>query len=283
MRKLNKPSFSPKNVYRACISIVKNKDLKQRLEKCEKNIITASNEFEKKVANAQLHTIKTSNNILGIVTTDEMMKVYTSRMVRKNTPGRIYYDLIKSAPAHGRCPLCGQRTISTLDHHLPKSKYPSLVVSPVNLIPSCSECNKIKTDNIPKTGKEESLHPYFDNVEVATWLKCKIQKKTLSVYFYVKPPKNWDTSLSNRVKYHFDSLELNDLFISHASEEISFINLSLKKLYSSSGKKGVREHLADSASSRANVFKNSWQTALYYELSTSDWFCSGGFEDMIKG
>lgn len=45
MRKIDKPTYSPEEVFRACISRIKDTDLKDRLELCETAIILASQEL----------------------------------------------------------------------------------------------------------------------------------------------------------------------------------------------------------------------------------------------
>ncbi len=162
---------SSEEVFRACISRIKDTDLKDRLELCETAIILAAQELETKAMNSTLHTISVSDNISGHVSGEEMEKVYTDRMVKKNSPGRMYYDKLISSTANGRCPLCGQRVVSTLDHYLPKAHFPSLAIAPLNLVPSCKDCNKVKMDKIPQNSEEETLHPYFDDIEGEFWLK----------------------------------------------------------------------------------------------------------------
>ena len=62
------------------------------------------------------------------------------------------------------CPACGELgRPNTLDHYLPKGKYPHFCVTPANLFPMCDACQKEKLE---KTGTENEprffLHPYFD-------------------------------------------------------------------------------------------------------------------------
>ena len=58
--------------------------------------------------------------------------------------GRKYYDKIKAIPKYSKCPFCGVGIVSTLDHYLPKTKYPTYALTPVNLIACCADCNKNK-------------------------------------------------------------------------------------------------------------------------------------------
>lgn len=62
------------------------------------------------------------------------------------------------------CPACGEAGApNTLDHYLPKGKYPHFCVTPLNLFPMCDAC---QTNKKEKTGDADDprffLHPYFD-------------------------------------------------------------------------------------------------------------------------
>jgi hypothetical protein len=62
------------------------------------------------------------------------------------------------------CPACGEAgRPNTLDHYLPKRKYPHFCVTPLNLFPMCDACQAEKHE---KTGDAHDprffLHPYFD-------------------------------------------------------------------------------------------------------------------------
>lgn len=50
----------------------------------------------------------------------------------------------------------------TLDHFYPKSKYPYLSISPLNLIPICSSCNQLKSDM--DILSKPFPHPYYDSI-----------------------------------------------------------------------------------------------------------------------
>jgi hypothetical protein len=60
-----------------------------------------------------------------------------------------------------------------------------------NLIPSCGDCNKAKLRSQPTSGEEQTLHPYFDDVD-ATWLKAKvIEADPPSLRFFPEAPATW--------------------------------------------------------------------------------------------
>jgi len=278
MKKLNKPTYQAEDTFLKCISIVRNPDLKDRLTACKDLIIEAENEFNSKITTGKVHTINKEEFVNGNVTANELEKVYTFRMAKKDKPGRFIYDKIISASSHGICPLCSHRMVATLDHYLPKTEYPRLVTTPINLIPSCSDCNKSKSTSSPTKPEEETLHPYYDNIESDEWLIATVNQTTPPTISYdVKPAVNWPVLLGERVKYHFDSLILNKLYSTQAAVQLTGIFFRIESIYNLSGAEGVRKYLEEEAISRSHADKNSWQTAMYVALSKDDWFCDGGF------
>lgn len=278
MRKLQKPNDDPAAVFLTCISHVSDAGLKRRLTSVETDVAAAAEAFETAASNAALHTVPTHVNIRGVVSKDEMSDVYDLRMARTGTPGRPIYDKLLAAPANDRCPLCGQRTVSTLDHHLPKAHYPALAVVPSNLVPACFDCNKAKGHVLRLVAGEQTLHPYFDDVEGDRWLYAEVvQGPPAALRFFVRPPADWDLLKSQRVRFHFNVFKLANLYASHAAEELQNIRYSLTGLFAQAGLEAVRVHLAGESISRRAAHTNSWQTAMYNALEVSDWFCGGGF------
>jgi hypothetical protein len=278
---VERPTKKAGDVFLICISRVRNKALKARLLSITNAIANASIEFENAALHTSLHRIARHAIVGGTVTQKEMAAVYTNRMVQNTAPGRFIYDELISASPHGRCPLCGQRYVSTLDHHLPKAHYPSLAVAPLNLIPSCGECNKAKLDITPLHAVDEMLHPYFDDIDQQRWLRGTVlETQPAVVHFSVVPPAGWSNLLSIRVKRHFATLGLGRLYGTEAATEILNIRLQMQNLHIATGANGVQEELAQRAASCRAVRQNSWQTAAYEAFAGSNWFCDGGFSDM---
>jgi hypothetical protein len=278
MRSLPLPTYNPGDVYLNCIEKVRNVDLKARLTAIRNLIVQASDEFGEKVTRGQLHTIIRETLIQGNVTSAELEGVY-DRMVRKESAGRRIYDKLIIASPLGICPLCSHREVTQIDHYLPKSEYPRLSVVPINLVPSCSDCNKSKLTNFPRTPIEELLHPYFDNIENENWLRATITHSTpASFQFHATPPEHWDLLLSERVRFHFESLALNKLYSTQAAVELAQINFRLSQLYDTLGSGGVRQYLLEGAESRSHANMNSWQSAMYNAMTADNWFCDGGFK-----
>lgn len=278
MRRINKPALTAAVVYPVCLATVGDSGLRGRLERCQTLINDAEIEFEAKITKGQIYTIAREAMVNGNVTYKELKNVYTAQMVRKPN-GRIYYDqLLMAAPA-GLCPLCSHREASTLDHYLPKAKYPRLSIVPINLIPSCKDCNTGKLADFPIGPDDETLHPYYDNIENVVWLNAIVNKTTpVSLSFNVKAPASWNQLLTNRVNTHFDCFKLNILYSTQSARRLSGMKYNLEKIYSSgAAKAGIVKYLADEAVSNATINLNSWETAMFKALSKDDWFCSTGF------
>lgn len=174
MRIVKKPEEGVREVFEECISTFRDLDLQKRLSLCTDAIESATRTFEERVKDNCTYTIFSHEDVEGIVTAKEMSNVYTQKLVAKTSTARKYYDKVLSAPKSGVCPLCGIRLATTLDHYLPKMKYPSLAVSLINLVPACKDCNTVKLDKVFKESSEDTLHPYYDNITSDKWLQVEI-------------------------------------------------------------------------------------------------------------
>jgi HNH endonuclease len=73
-----------------------------------------------------------------------------------------------------RCPICDcsfAYSQVTLDHILPKSKFPFFSITPINLVPTCYNCNMRKNDGIPS----KVLNPYFHSFSPFDYLTIIIK------------------------------------------------------------------------------------------------------------
>ncbi len=125
---------------------------------------------------------------------------------------------------------------------------------------------------------EETLHPYYDDLENYEWMFAKVNISTpATLTYYVNPPRDMPNLLRERTKHHFHAFSLNKLYSVQAA--VLFRNLEgrLKNIYLKSGSLGVSKYLKEEADSRFLVDKNSWQTVFYKTLSQDNWFCNGGF------
>lgn len=279
MRKIPRPTDRPEDVFRNCISLVRDPSLKKKLAALERDVIAAGADFLRRAGNNTLYQIPSKISFRGGVSAIQLKKIYTDRMAKKNTPGRPFYDKVLASARQGICPLCGQRVASTIDHYLAKASYPIFSVLPLNLVPACKDCNIVKNEYPdPTRAEEETLHPYFDDIENDPWLCADVvQGQSPSLRFIVQPVQGWSSIMEERVKYHFSVFALGKLYATHSAVELASIRYSLDALHAAGGSDSVRAHLEGEYQSRLHAHVNSWQTAMYKALAESDWFCSTGF------
>jgi hypothetical protein len=278
MRILPKPTAVPADVFTTCISKVADARLKARLTAVTPLVAAAAVAFDTAAQNSRMHSLQRQEIVGASVTAAQMSAVYTGRMAKKGSPGRAVYDQLIAVPSHGRCPLCGQRVAATLDHYLPHTQFPALAVTPINLVPSCFDCNKSKRDVAPNTAEEQTLHPYFDDVEGARWLVADVvEQNPAALKFYVDPPVSWIALTAARVQRHFEVFKLAQLFASHSAEELLNIRQQIASLHAAAGPDEVRSHLLERRDSCEANHLNSWQSATYRALAGSDWYVEGGF------
>jgi len=226
------------------------------------------------------YPINTVRIDINCMDTDEeiksIKKFYSQQLVQNKKGKKIYNKILSSAPL-GRCPYCGIGQVSTLDHFLPKSKFPIFSVLPYNLVPSCKDCNTGKGTNFATEEEKQTLHPYYDNYTAEQWLYAEVlETSPVSVKFYVKVNPHWDDIQKGRVKAHFQEYKLAHRFSIEASNELA--NLREKFLLYPMSKVQIQRELIREYNIHKKRYLNSWQTALYQALSGSDWYCNGGYK-----
>ena len=278
MRVLPKPAISAKQSFEKCFTFLGDCALKTRLATIVQQIVDAESLYLQKAQTKELFTIPEGGDI-GSVTKKELENLYKYPFSKEGTAPRVeIYDVLRAVPRDGICPLCCQRVVSTLDHYLAKTKHPALAVTPINLIPACSDCNKTKSASQPNSPEEQTLHPYFDDLGIETFLFATvIAGNPPALVFYVEPPANWENLTKERVTRHFSKLKLGALYSVHAGVELTNINALLKRLAVQGGGSAVRAFLMEQRDSRKAAARNSWQTATYEALAGSNWFCTVGY------
>lgn len=271
---MNKPNIRVEDTFSTSISNFREKT-KSKLEKSLPEVIKAENSYDREASNGTLSNIRVNDLTNTYATRDEFVKVYTDKFVKKDHLARNYYDKIMLIAHLGKCPYCGQRNVSTLDHYLDKKKYPKYTVTPYNLIPSCSDCNKTKLSDNPEESGKYYVHPYYDKVDQFSWLKAKVfYKKPLVVEFYIERNDEIETETMNRICYHFSKLNLRLLYSIEAINELNNKTFRLENLFKEQGNESVRKYLYDEYLSYRNNNLNSWQTALFKILSEDENFYS---------
>jgi len=282
VKRLSPPVFSAALTVESCAVGISNPERAQALRDALPVIQASEVEYRELGPSARLFEIAESNTVTPQLSADLMGTIYKSNFARKGAPSRALYEEIRMAPEFGICPLCAQRIVSTVDHYLPQSRHPKLNLTPVNLIPACSDCNKRKLAGVATRAEEQTLHPYYDDLGNERWLVVEIQASSPpTITFAIRPPRAWSAVLAARAQHHFRVMGISELYVAQAASEMADISYALENVGASAGSNGVRQHLDEQFQSRCARDANSWRTALYEGLRDSDWFCNEGYR-MIR-
>lgn len=109
-----------------------------------------------------------------------------------------------------KCPYCSIGQSETLDHYMPKSKYKSLALCRLNLIPMCWGCNSQKGFAHPFT---EYIHPYYLKITSGTvFLQANVQieNKILVVDFVIDETALNDKNIAKQLKSHWANMNMDE-------------------------------------------------------------------------
>lgn len=266
MRTLPKPlqNKKVKDIFTECVNSFKHESARNSKMSYVVEVENCSNAYDEYIPSDIEHF---EHPNLNSESKEDLEKIYKEKFSREGTVGRKYYDIIM-AQAEGVCPICCAGTPTNLDHYLPQSKYVLLVVTPVNLIPSCRDCNMGKSSYDTKKSSKMPLHPYYDRIELQ-WLEAKItfmEDGTFDVKFYNGISGANNPVEKERIDIHIKVHGLNENFSSKASTEIHSIKGRYKDMVKKSSKDDVEKDIKSICESAEVYDVNSWKSALYRAL-----------------
>lgn len=86
-----------------------------------------------------------------------------------------YIRRMREESAHKACPMCGSMHSGTLDHYLPKKKFPAFSLLSLNLVPACLCNGRRKEVLVGANPGERILHPYYDPCLSERLIRAKIE------------------------------------------------------------------------------------------------------------
>ncbi len=112
------------------------------------------------------------------------------------------------------CQNCTINEINSFDHYVPKEEYSEYIVNPINLLPSCTQCNSYKGIRWKENNSPLFLNLYLDTLPQEQYLFADINivDGIVDVNFKLDNPNNIDNSLFLLIKSHYTKLHLLDRF-----------------------------------------------------------------------
>ncbi|HFK1753500.1 TPA: HNH endonuclease signature motif containing protein [Bacillus cereus] len=232
-----------------------------------------------------LNLIEDSNLIsyLKYVDSEAMKNAYEKYLVNKkgsSNIGRKVYGHIMALAENDLCPYCLQGKVTTVDHYLPKAYFISYSITPINLLPCCSDCNKNKNDIRVLQENKMFINPYFDNLQNIKWLGCKVNEDWPITFTYFVREDIENDILKERITIHFNTLKLGSLYASNALTHFRGRVKEIVKEYNSNDFIPPIESLRSSKESIEDYNLNSWEAKIYEALLHSKWFLNIAIKEL---
>lgn len=263
MKNLTKPTFAVSDIINDCCLHMRNKELSNNLKSVEPTIISESARYENLGSNLELYKLTSHSSVGGQLSKDEMCKIYSNTFVANANVRQNYYDRLLSMTEI--CPICGIGRVSTLDHYLAKTLYPTFAITPTNLIPSCKDCNKSKGTSNINSISDMPFHPYYEDIDNIIWLKANIfiKDNTLVANYSIDSAvKDISQQLYERLNNQLNTYDLKNAYAAQSANEIANSISLWKQIFIQNGEHDLAEYFYYCLDSRENVQKNTWHTAL---------------------
>jgi len=122
------------------------------------------------------------------------------------------------------CPNCTIGEVNSFDHILPQGEFSEFIVNPLNLVPSCSNCNSRKSRFYAKDGKKLFLNLYIDKIPRYQYLHADITVKSIleiEIRFYLFKPDGMNEDFYNLISSHYNKLKLIRRFSDHTDDVVT--------------------------------------------------------------
>ncbi|WP_374574841.1 HNH endonuclease [Acinetobacter sp.] len=229
------PDFTIQDTYPVCINYIDDASIKQHMVDMQDHIYSQSEKYLELIHQSKLEEldiptifkiprdengkiIKTHKNNWFV----KLYKYYFSKNEQRYVDANQFYNRIKLDGVANcnskRCCYCNNHKIEVVDHFLPESKYNFLAVNPINLVPSCEECNDNKHAYSPDDLNPVLVHPYFDNIDHINWLEVRLNERVedisekkyiYSFEYFVKDLDECPISIERIIKT-FEELKINN-------------------------------------------------------------------------
>ncbi|AQP36667.1 HNH endonuclease [Vibrio anguillarum] len=283
MIRLSPPKYSINDAIQLCTDGMSKKDLRDRIDQGSGIIRESAADYSVKAVVGELFTIDPIGDdeesvVNSGISKREFVNLYEYYFRNTNKPGREIYDALMLS-ANECCPFCGGLgRPKNLDHYLPKAHFPQFSILPLNLLPSCRDCNMDgKGDHYATVYHEQIIHPYLDKecFFLEQWVFARVLPGApCTLDFYVSTPEEWEENDKLRATQHFKDFDLSKRYSIQATNLITTVVHMRRTFMNGTTAEEFKEFLL--SYNNPSFFINHWQVAASQALANSDWFCAEG-------
>lgn len=281
MMRLAEPDCTFEHVIDVCIlGITGNAALKQSVESEKQNLIGVGEHYSASSRSGSLYLIQPIDTsldqnplVLGRLMKSDFIKLYETYFVPEEKTAREIYNKILNA-AMESCPFCGGiGTPRNLDHFLPKAHFPQFSILPVNLVPSCRDCNMDgKSAAFADQAENQIIQPYLDDDRffVVQWIFAAYEDglngEPGKFTYYVQTPAGWSDTDKRRATKHFEDFNIGHRYAIKAAQLLGTVMAQVEALRRIGLTRDlIRETIFEPGVAQAQ-FPNHWQRGFYQAL-----------------
>ena len=228
------------------------------LDAIETTMENCYNDYDNAVNSASVHNLSPHGFVAP--EKDNLKKLYKSDCdIAKKL--RLHHGTFTSNTRriyNNKCPYCTLSEPDTIEHILPKEKYPEFAVHLYNLIPCCSKCNRHKSDDVrDKAGLPLTINFYYHDPEYCQFLEADCVADTNgfpSFKYKLIFPENADPILTAIITNHFNRLHLIERYNEEAVKSYTEVELTLKLVCSGKSLNDALQFLKGYLSSTINDY-----------------------------
>lgn len=281
MKKIDKPIMIYTDVLDACIGSMQAGSSKDLFTSKKSVFIESSDLYEDLGSTNRLENfVNHSPQVTTIpAEREEIVKLYEKFKSNKE-PSVFHEELLLMT---NKCLYCNMVVPESLDHYLPKRKFPLLSINPLNLIPSCFGCNN-RLNAVSGRGEALVIHPYFNEIDMIydqQWIFATLpedqpfftndESMVIELRFHTNfDAINVDNIIKTKLKFQFEIL-IRDRYEAEAAEVISS---EINRLRDYSGTDNTRRNENKRHLLRKSKYftANSYNNVIYKALSDSESF-----------
>jgi 5-methylcytosine-specific restriction endonuclease McrA len=173
------------------------------------------------------------------------------------------------------CQNCTISEVNSFDHFIPKDEFAEFVVNPLNLFPSCTTCNSLKSSVWRKNNKRLFLNLYLDQLpkEQYLFVDIKFSGEDIDLTYNLKNNYGIDSTIFELIVNHYNKLNLLQRFKENSDAIVSEFEISIKSYMKRLSIGEIKQTIIEKNEDYKKVYGyNYWKSILEMSLINNDEF-----------